>query len=197
MVTAKGAHCVCQRRENHCALSVPPRRGSEVQLLPYAQFPMVCMTHRVPRKDHSKRDDEVPKRRGKGVRHEGKSQVHRYKKKKREIKQTLQQLLQQSLCSDSCPMPSGREAQRGELHAAAAFSLNFYAALLPSKVTHSPPRTNFLTLTALNSNPHVPAEEQRHKELLGGAGDDREELQKNLYPQICNSHPEGITWVYR
>lgn len=70
-------------------------------------------------------------------------------------------------------MPSGREAQRGEVNAAAAFSLNFYAALLPSKVMHGPPRTKFLALTALNSNPHVPEEKQRHKEWLRGAGDGR------------------------
>lgn len=46
------------------------------------------------------------------------------------------------------------------------FSLNFYAALLPSKVMHGPPRTKFYGLIALNSNPHVPEEQQRHKELL-------------------------------
>lgn len=76
-------------------------------------------------------------------------------------------------------MPSGREAQRGDVNAAPAFSLNFYAALLPSKVMQGPPRTNCLALTASNSKiPVPPKEEQRHKELLRGAGDGREELQK-------------------
>lgn len=77
-----------------------------------------------------------------------------------------------------------------ELEAAAA-AFNFYAALLPRKVTHSPPRTHFLALNALNSNPHVPEEGQRHKELLRRAGDGKEELQEKLWPQICNSHLEG------
>lgn len=79
-VTAKGARCACRRRENHCAPSVPPGRGSEVQLLPSPRFPTVRMTQRVPRRDRCKGYDEVAKRRGKGVRQAEKRQVHSYQK---------------------------------------------------------------------------------------------------------------------
>lgn len=131
------------------------REEFRAQFLLCPQFPMVHMTQRMPRRYHHKGDDEMAERRGKGVKHTEKSWVHSYQKTKVR-KKTHQQLLQQSLCSDRCPMPSGREAQRGEVNAAAAFSLNFYAALLPSKVMHDPPRTNFLALTASNSTIPVP-----------------------------------------
>lgn len=132
------------------------------------------------------------------MRHTEKRQVHSYqkKKKKRVRKQTYRQLLQLSLCSDSCPMPSGREAQRGEGNAAEAFSLNFYAALLPSKVMNGPPRTNFLALTVSNSNPHAPKGEKRHKELLKGAGEGRKDLQKNSsLRSVTLMQKEGIMWA--
>lgn len=84
MVTAKGECCACRRRENHCPPSVPPERGSEVWLLPHPRFPTVRVTWRVSRRDHHKGEDEVGKRRGEGVRHTEKRQVHSYQEKKKE-----------------------------------------------------------------------------------------------------------------
>lgn len=97
-----------------------------------------------------------------------------------------------SSCSTlSAPTAVPRRLAGAELDTAAVLPFNFCAALLPSKVTHSPPRAHFLALNALNSNPCVPEEGQRHKELLRGAGDGMEELEKKLLPQIHNSHLEG------
>lgn len=129
----------------------------------------------MPRGDECTGDEQVTERRGKGVRHTGKSPAHSY--------------------SHSKPRPSHsaltavpRCLPGAELEAPPVLPFNFNAALLPSKVTHSPPRTHFLALNALNSSPHVP-EDTRN--CSGEQEMGRKSCRKKLSPQIRNSHLEG------
>lgn len=118
---------------------------------------------------------------------EGKSEAQG-KESRSVIATEVRQQTHSSSCSTHSAPAVPPHLAGAELEAAAVLPFNFYAALLPRKLTHSPPRTHFLALNALNSNPHVPEERRRHKELLRGAEDGKEELQKKLWPQICNSH---------
>lgn len=114
------------------------------------------------------------------------SQVHSYQEKW-ESKPPDSFYTAISLFRGSHPMPAGREARRGDVNAAAAFSLNFYAALLPSKVMHGSPRADFPAVTASNSNPRAPEEET--KEWLWSRRQEQEATEKLWSWGLVSPHP--------
>lgn len=178
------------RRADPCAPSVPAGMGSAVQLLPHPQFSSVCMTQAAPRSKGCKGDDEVAKRKGKGVRHTGKS-GSQLPRKVRE--QTPWQLLYSNLCSGTAIPCRLAERHGGVTLMLLQLSLWIFTLLfyLAKSCTALQGLTSLLWLPQIQ----IPMPLKRRPRNDSGARDRSKEQQKNSEAEVWYPRTHRSMWI--